>query len=452
MDMDTGKVGIVIGSKSDFQLIKTALDKFRGMAIPFEVTIASAHRSQENVISWARQAAERGVEVIVAVAGGSAHLAGVIAANTTLPVIAVPLDRTHLRGIDALYSSLQMPVGTPLAVVGINCMENALLLAAEILAIKYRAIRARLEEFRRSLTREVEQHNQDLAAEFPEYAANILAPQKSEQEQFEEYGRDAGIVEREFEHYAKSIAGELGARAEAAEPGSEPTRKESKGIAEPSTSRKPKVLHVDPVSPDYASMEQAAAVLLNGGIVAFPTDTVYGVGVDATNASAVRRLYTIKKRSRNKAIPIFIHNRKMLKYIVKTVPGEVEKVMEELWPGSLTVVLRKYSGVLREVSETDTIGVRIPDSMIPLGLVSLINRPLATTSANLSGQPPATTAEDVLRHFGDSVDLILDGGRTSSDVVSTVLSVVEEPYRILREGTITRESLVLILGEKLETL
>jgi tRNA threonylcarbamoyl adenosine modification protein (Sua5/YciO/YrdC/YwlC family) len=365
-------------------------------------------------------------------------------------VIAVPLDRTHLRGIDALYSSLQMPAGIPLAVVGINSMENALILAGEILATKYGTVRERLQELRNALARQVDQQNEDLVREFPEYACAMPAPDWGEEKQFDEDSVESEIINREFKHYARSIAEELGARAEAEKEPAEPPPRQAQRQAEPTTSQKPIVLKVDAVHPDCGRMEQAAAVLLNGGIVAFPTDTVYGVGVDATNARAVRRLYEIKGRSRNKAIPILIHNQKMLKHIVKKIPSDVEKIMDELWPGSLTIVLQKYSGVLREVSDSDTIGVRIPDNIIPLGLVSLLSRPLATTSANLSGEPPATTADDVIRSFGDSIDLVLDAGATPSNVVSTVLSVVEKPYRILREGAITRRMLEQAFGLTLQ--
>ncbi len=210
-----------------------------------------------------------------------------------------------------------------------------------------------------------------------------------------------------------------------------------------------RLFKIDPEKPDVEIIEHAMFTVLEGGTVAVPTDTVYGIAADATNAEAVERLYRMKGRNRQKALAILCHNTDMLSHLVIRFPEKVEELMEEFWPGSLTIIFPKPVGALAGVSATRSIGVRIPDNTTTLALISMVARPLATTSANLAGEPPATTAEGVVEAFGDEIDCILDGGPTPGPVASTVLSVVEAPYRILREGTIMRKTLKRILGDLL---
>jgi 5-(carboxyamino)imidazole ribonucleotide mutase len=139
------KVLIVMGSDSDLDQLVPAVEVLRGLEIPVEVTVASAHRSPDRVIALARGARQAGVGVILAAAGGAAHLAGVFAANTTLPVVAVPIAVGTLGGMDALLSSVQMPGGVPIASVGIGSGRNAGLFAAAILSAADPAVAARLD-------------------------------------------------------------------------------------------------------------------------------------------------------------------------------------------------------------------------------------------------------------------------------------------------------------------
>ncbi|MBM4278916.1 MAG: 5-(carboxyamino)imidazole ribonucleotide mutase, partial [Deltaproteobacteria bacterium] len=141
-------VGILMGSDSDLPVMEKAAEVFTEMGIPFEMDISSAHRLPEKTANYARTARERGLEVIIAGAGMAAHLAGVIAAHTTLPVIGVPLKSGALEGVDALYSTVQMPPGVPVATVGIDGAKNAAYLACEILSIKYPEVVKKLEDFR----------------------------------------------------------------------------------------------------------------------------------------------------------------------------------------------------------------------------------------------------------------------------------------------------------------
>jgi len=145
MDKKTPLVGILMGSESDMSIMEKAVEVLTSLGISYEMKISSAHRMPEMTADYASSARERGIEVIIAGAGMAAHLAGAIAAQTTLPVIGVPLSSSELKGVDALYSTVQMPAGIPVATVAINGAKNAGFLAAQILSIKYPEVRNRLE-------------------------------------------------------------------------------------------------------------------------------------------------------------------------------------------------------------------------------------------------------------------------------------------------------------------
>ena len=141
-------VGILMGSDSDMPVMEKAAEVLKEMGVPYEMDISSAHRLPDKTAEYAKTARQRGIEVIIAGAGMAAHLAGVIAANTTLPVIGVPLKSGALNGVDALYSTVQMPPGIPVATVAIDGAKNAAYLACSILSIKYPAIADKMEAFR----------------------------------------------------------------------------------------------------------------------------------------------------------------------------------------------------------------------------------------------------------------------------------------------------------------
>jgi len=146
-------IGVVIGSKTDEPLIQPALNMLKQLGIEYEFSILSAHRNPDKVRQYASAATERGIEVIIAAAGAAAHLPGVVASWTILPVIGVPLPTSDLKGIDSLYSIVQMPAGVPVACVGIGASgaKNAALLAAQILGIKHKEIKAAYEAHKRKL-------------------------------------------------------------------------------------------------------------------------------------------------------------------------------------------------------------------------------------------------------------------------------------------------------------
>jgi 5-(carboxyamino)imidazole ribonucleotide mutase len=142
-------VGILMGSESDLPVMEKAMEPLKEMGVSYEVEISSAHRLPEKTANYARKARRRGIEVLIAGAGLAAHLAGALASHTTLPVIGVPIKSGPLEGVDALYSTVQMPPGVPVATVGIDGAKNAAYLACEILSIKYPEIAKKLEDFRR---------------------------------------------------------------------------------------------------------------------------------------------------------------------------------------------------------------------------------------------------------------------------------------------------------------
>ncbi len=150
-------VGIVMGSDSDFPIMEEAAKAFKQFGIPHEVRVISCHRAPAQVIEYARSAQGKGLKVIIAGAGGAAHLAGIIAAETTLPVIGVPIESSPLHGIDALLSTAQMPGGVPVATmaVGKAGAKNAAIFSTEILAIYDDDLNKKLNEFKESLEREV---------------------------------------------------------------------------------------------------------------------------------------------------------------------------------------------------------------------------------------------------------------------------------------------------------
>jgi len=153
------RVGILMGSDSDWDVMASAAERLTALGVPHEVMVTSAHRAPQRTAAYASSARERGLAVIIAGAGVAAHLAGVIAAHTTLPVIGVPLESGSLRGIDALLATVQMPPGVPVATVAIGKAgaENAAVLAAQILALSDAELAERLLAFKANLARQVEE-------------------------------------------------------------------------------------------------------------------------------------------------------------------------------------------------------------------------------------------------------------------------------------------------------
>jgi len=180
-------------------------------------------------------------------------------------------------------------------------------------------------------------------------------------------------------------------------------------------------------------LDHAGAVLRGGGLVAFPTETVYGIAVAATHPAAVERLYALKGRPRDKAMSMMVAGMEPVRERCPHIPPKALQLMKRYWPGALTVVLPTEHA---DGSAAGLIGFRYPSHPLAQGLVEAAGVPLLVPSANLSGQPPATTAEEVLAYFPDQLDLVVDGGPTQKGLASTVVKVEGDEVSVLREGAI----------------
>lgn len=200
-----------------------------------------------------------------------------------------------------------------------------------------------------------------------------------------------------------------------------------------------------PISSPRA-VSAATLTINNGEVIAFPTDTVYGLGVSAFNRQAIDRLYAVKQRDASKALPILIADVSNLRSVASLPTAEVKAIIEHFWPGPLTLILPRNPALPDNISPGSTIGVRIPDH--PATREMLRNTgPLAATSANISGQDETQTAQQVARMFMDKINLILDGGPAPGGTASTVLDCFSGQWQILRPGPITRKDILKIISE-----
>jgi L-threonylcarbamoyladenylate synthase len=196
------------------------------------------------------------------------------------------------------------------------------------------------------------------------------------------------------------------------------------------------------------AIRKAVHLLREGEVVAFPTDTVYGVGANAFERFAVRQIFEIKQRPRNKSLPVFIYQIDDLNLVARDVPNRAWSLLQEFWPGALTVVLPKNAALPGDVtSGQDTVAIRIPDHPVCLDLVIRVGRPLAVTSANLSGQATPTTAPGVAQQLGEDLPLVLDGGPSPTTQPSTIINLSCTPPRLLRQGPIETTALQKFLPD-----
>jgi L-threonylcarbamoyladenylate synthase len=185
------------------------------------------------------------------------------------------------------------------------------------------------------------------------------------------------------------------------------------------------------------AIQSACHLLREGEVVAFPTDTVYGVGVDAFARFALRRLLDLKQRPLEKGLPLFIYQVDDLNLVARQVPNWAWPVLQHFWPGPLTVVLPKNPALPPEVTDRPSVAVRIPDHPVALDLVIGAGRPLAVTSANLSGRPTPATAQEVAGQLGPALPLVLDGGPSPGGPPSTIIDLSQAPPRLLRAGPLS---------------
>lgn len=188
-------------------------------------------------------------------------------------------------------------------------------------------------------------------------------------------------------------------------------------------------------------------IIAYGGLIVFPTETVYGIGADAFNRKAIKRIYRLKKRQENKPLQILVANSEMAWPLVsEEVPREARKLAAAFWPGPLTLVMP--ASVLGKLvtGGQDTIGIRVPKQPAVQELIRKLGKPLASTSANVSGEPAFTSGASAARIFKEKVECVLDGGKTRLGKESSVVSVAGYPFRILREGAINKNEILQVIG------
>ncbi|MGB2695780.1 MAG: L-threonylcarbamoyladenylate synthase [Dehalococcoidia bacterium] len=205
-----------------------------------------------------------------------------------------------------------------------------------------------------------------------------------------------------------------------------------------------------PVAVDHELIERAAEVLRRGGLVAYPTDTVYGLAALPADDEAVRRLFAAKQRPIDKATPLLIASEEDVRLVAGAVSPTARRLMAAFWPGALTIILAAAQRY-HSLAVGETVALRVPDHPVPRELCRLLGGPITGTSANTSGGPDPLTADDVRTQLGEAVDLVIDGGRCAGGRPSTVVVCTQEPPRIVREGAISREQIAKVAAIKIDT-
>ncbi|MGQ9609516.1 MAG: L-threonylcarbamoyladenylate synthase [bacterium] len=208
-----------------------------------------------------------------------------------------------------------------------------------------------------------------------------------------------------------------------------------------------KVVKADPINPELSVIEEAVSFLKAGKVIAFPTDTVYGIAVDVFNDLAVEKIFEIKGRDINKPLQVLIARKDDLNLIIKNFTKVLHIFISEFWPGPLTIIVPARNDFpLRVRCGLDNIGVRMPANPIALKIINAFGLPVAASSANISGMPDPKNAEDVIKYMGNRIDLIIDGGQTTDNIPSTVLDISVNPPVILRHGKLSESEINRVLN------
>lgn len=208
------------------------------------------------------------------------------------------------------------------------------------------------------------------------------------------------------------------------------------------------IITVDNIVEKEENYKQAVDILKNGGVVAFPTETVYGLGAIATDEQAVDKIFKAKGRPSDNPLIVHIGQKEEVAYYATSITADAEKLMDAFWPGPLTLIFERIPGIIAEnvTPDVETVGIRMPDHPVALGLLRQLKMPLAAPSANQSGKPSPTEAEHVHKDLKGLIPLILDGGQTGVGLESTVIDMTTIPPVILRPGGTTREMIEEVIG------
>ena len=209
-----------------------------------------------------------------------------------------------------------------------------------------------------------------------------------------------------------------------------------------------KIITLDTDNPDLEVLKEAGEIIKRGGLVAFPTETVYGLGGDALNPESSRKIYAAKGRPSDNPLIVHIWRLEDLPVVAREIPDIAYKLADEYWPGPLTMIFKKSDAVPKETTGgLDTVAVRFPDNKIALGFIKEAGGFVAAPSANLSGRPSPTLPKYVKEDMDGRIEMILDGGQVGIGLESTIIDLTSEVPTILRPGFITREMLLKLLSE-----
>lgn len=209
-----------------------------------------------------------------------------------------------------------------------------------------------------------------------------------------------------------------------------------------------KVVRIDEQHMDDSLIWEAGQIIRDGGLVAFPTETVYGLGGDALNPASSKKIYEAKGRPSDNPLIVHIARMEALSAIVKKIPDTAKKLAEAFWPGPLTMILEKSDVVPGETTGgLDTVAVRMPSDPVAVSFIEAAGGYVAAPSANRSGRPSPTKAEYVAQDLGGRIEMILDGGDATLGLESTIVDLTVDPPEILRPGFVTGEMLRRVLGQ-----
>lgn len=210
---------------------------------------------------------------------------------------------------------------------------------------------------------------------------------------------------------------------------------------------KTKVVRIDSKKIKQKAIEKAASLIQKGELVAFPTETVYGLGANAFNARAVKKIFKTKGRPADNPLIVHICDKDMLATVVKEIPEKAFSLIKKFWPGPLTIILKKKNRIPNVVTAGgNTVAVRMPNHPVALALIQKSGVPIAAPSANISTRPSPTLAKHVYEDFKEKIPLILDGGHTNIGIESTVVDLTENPPILLRKGKITKREVENVIG------
>lgn len=216
-------------------------------------------------------------------------------------------------------------------------------------------------------------------------------------------------------------------------------------------SKQTKILKINPEKPQLELLQIGAEIILKDGVIGYPTETVYGLGANAFNETAVEKVFQLKGRERNKPILIIASNIEQVKSLVVSFPVKAAALARAFWPGPLTMVLKAGSHLSRLLlGGGDQIGIRIPGNEICRELLKLCGVPITSTSANISGQKNPISAREVVENFGNKLDLIIDGGKSLSRIPSTVVAVEQDTVKLIREGAISKFEIEQAIGNLID--